>query len=152
MQEKWSFPDAGKLYSRKLIAERCLLALVRHGTSHELEKSDVDALRALRQMLTDAFEVDYGTNIASLSADTSINVNLVVNLLLTAKLVSSLPAVKSYLQELIQTVSGIENARVVERKQKDKVVKFVQVYSTNLGSEIVAKARGQDTMVSVLSP
>ena len=150
MQEKWSFPDAGKLYSKKLIAERCLLAFARHGTSQELEKPDVNALKALRQMLTDAFEVDYGANIASLSADTSTNVNLIVNLLLVAKLVRSLPTVKLYLQELIQTISEIENDRVVERRQKDKVVNFTQVFTANLGSELTSKVRGQGILVSAL--
>ncbi len=152
MQEKWSFPDAGILYSRKLIAERCLLALERYGTSQKLEKPDMDALGTLRQMLTDASEVDYGINIASLSADTSTNVNLVVNLVLTAKLVTTLPAVRVYLQELIRTISRIEYDKVVERKQKDKVVKFVRVFSTNLGSEIATKVREPDTLVGILSP
>lgn len=150
MEQRWSFPDAGKLYSRKLVVERCLLALVRHEASQNLEKADIEALETLQKMLAAACEVDYKNNITSLSADTSTNVNLVVNLLLATKLVTTLPDVKDYLQQLMDTIAVVKENEVVGRKQREKVVKFAQVFSTNLGSEITAKSRGPGTLVRVL--
>lgn len=150
MQERWSFPDANEIYSKKLIAERCLLALARHSEAQQLEEADLRALESLRQMLIDAAEINYGSNAASLSADKSTNVKLVVELLVKTKLAKTLPDVKDYLRELMHTVSEIEKSGTIRKKQKNNVVDFVQHLSTDLGSEIVNMSRNQATVMSVI--
>lgn len=150
MQENWSFPDAGKLYSKKLIVDRCLLALARHKASMMLEKTDIDALKEMRRMLQDASNISYQDNIASLSADTSRNANIFVHLLLAAKLVNSLPAVESYLVDLMQTIDKINDNKEVSQKQREKVIKFAQAFSIKIGSEITTKSTNRDSLLTVV--
>ena len=55
-----TFPDASRLYLRRLIADRCLLTVAKVLDDQSLERADIEALEDLKDVLQDVSRVENG--------------------------------------------------------------------------------------------
>ena len=55
-----TFPDASRLDLRRLIADRCLLAVAKVLDDQSLERADIEALEDLKDVLQDVSRVENG--------------------------------------------------------------------------------------------
>jgi len=131
-----AFPDEGLIYTRKLTAERCLLAIAKRAASHELQPSDKESLSSLEKLLLNIVDITKDVPEGTLTPDDSSTMQLIIQRLRTKKLVSSLPQLREYLIELKDAVESVKTGRKLTRGQTDQLIQFLEILSSSLAYEL----------------
>ncbi|MDO8634808.1 MAG: hypothetical protein Q7R34_00995 [Dehalococcoidia bacterium] len=130
------FLDISKLYSRKLLAERCLLAIARHQAGSPLEVPDTGALARLDKLLSNVSNVQNKVRIEALAADAEGVVQIIEVALEAENRGSTLTQLLVSIQALQQTTRDIREGREAKRANIRKLADFTDILATTLSENI----------------
>ena len=133
-----TFPDASRLYMRRLIADRCLLAVAKFLDHQSLEQADIEALEDMKDVLQDVSRVENGWTVGSLSADSANRTNMILQVLFDSRMVSTLSGLGPFLRSLSQALSHVATGEPVDQARIDQLAMFLEQLSSSAADQIAA--------------
>jgi hypothetical protein len=149
MFRQLTFSEVSRLYTRKLVGERSLLAIAKHQEKHPLDSADIEALSRLERLLSNVSEVQNKTSVGSLAADSEGTVQLIVRVALVAtQPTSTLQQLLQYLDQLGQTASNIASGQKPNRTKVNRLTGFLETLTTGVSEELAMMEQSK----AVLTP